>query len=550
MILEMTASTCWSPWQKMPTRYQLTAKSIEDEDIYPEERCKSPRVKSPRRVKTPKPNRGCAHRYIPEAEIPTPSIAGCNPSSCHTPTNNRRLNFPNRKSGYIDHYKTQQRVISARVKFSTEPPQAPYYPKDRERATTAPAFPVTSSSNLNDGVRKSSESLTQCGHQTQNICPHHLQEHTGSSIISGKNENESQTCIEFDDKISLISSHQSSKTQRKFNIQETADGTLYIDNGKVVFFKKSRNNPAVLLKSRLSDGSFLASIRREYLSQSKCIAMSQASVTPTEERLVQRERVYYNQKVGHILDYYCTDDEDRLSIDDINKLTRGTPKGNNSRLKSPRNSKVRRIYFDPNAKTKDGPASNHMIHGWNSPVTGDEIEDPNFNSYMKVNKKLKLHDRKFYLRTPHSTADVKPGITQYDIDNCKCGICRIEMQLSLMAQLGITKNAHVQTVEDFIRENRNDKPQKEPTNEKIVRPRLPSKTEETQSIKTQSIKSSKTEVRPTDADEVKSEPSTTNVTNPESTTIEVTVPGMGRETSDLTQVDSALNTARTAQSPS
>ncbi|KAK3094733.1 hypothetical protein FSP39_005545 [Pinctada imbricata] len=543
----MTTSTCWSLWQRMPPRYQLTSRITEEmeEELYNEERTKpSPRTRSPRRTRTPRTPKETTHRPLPEAEIKRPTIAGCNPTgSCNTPSNNRRFNFPNRKSSYIDHFKTQKRVNSARVKFSTDPPSPPYHPKEKERATTAPTFPLSSASRLSESMGQLAESSSMCSHQS--VCSQH-RESSRLSIVGSRTDLDSQTDLDLDDKMS-ISTHSNKtpkeQTRRKFNIRETDEGTMYIDNGKVIYFKKSRHSPSVLLKSRLSDGSFLASIRREYLSKPKIIAMSTEKLNPTEERLLQRERVYYNQKVGHILDYYCMEDEDRISIDDINKYTQGSPRSlHSSRQRSPRNPRVRRIYFDPTTQFNDGVSPQHPLHGSVSPVNPED--DPNLNSYMKVNKKLKLHDRKFYLRTPHSNTDSRSNITQADIDNCKCGICRIEMQLSLMAQLGIRKNAHVQTIEEaFI----------EATGNHLY----DSKRDVTEDAELSSKEKEQPKIRHTDntGEQVSnsdhaSDKINSNATASEPSTIEVTVPGMHfeRELSEATCLESGAATARTNQS--
>lgn len=399
------STTCWSLWQRMPPRYQLTSRR--DEADIPVERCRTPGT-TPRNKRdvrggtTTSTRRNATFTDMPPRN-PRDSIGG------------RRFQFPNRKSGYIDHFKTQQRVNSAKVKFSSNPPMSPYSP--RERASTAPHFPVTKLENSVSGQEITTTNV-------QDICSEHKA--TGGRIRTSAGR-QTQTSMDLEDAASLFTESKSllkDTTQRRFNVRETAEGTMYIDNGKVFFIKRSRNDPTNLLKSRTTDGGFLASIRKDYLKKPKYIAVKGEKPEQDESSVLQHERVYYNQKVGHILDYYCRDDEDRLSIDDLAKYTRSSPRATFSRNMSPRTSRVRKLYIAPD--------QDEVSPRGRSP---EMLEDPNINSYMKVNFQSKLHDRKFYLQTP-----VKPNfhnLSTTDIDNCKCGICKIEMQLSLMEKLGI-----------------------------------------------------------------------------------------------------------------
>ncbi|XP_062570121.1 uncharacterized protein LOC134232191 isoform X2 [Saccostrea cucullata] len=401
------STTCWSLWQRMPPRYQLTSRREEVEN--PDgERCRTPGP-------TPRSRRG------PRGGGTTSTLRSASFTEM-PPRNNknvqgsgRRFQFPNRKSGYIDHFKTQQRVNSAKVKFSSNPPISPYSP--RERASTAPHFPIT---KLETSASREELSATN----VHDICSEHKA--TGGRIRTPIGR-QREASMELEDASSLLVDSKSflrDSSQRRFNVRETAEGTMYIDNGKVFFIKRSRNDPTNLLKTRTTDGGFLASIRKDYLKKPKYIAIKGEKSEQDESPALQHERVYYNQKVGHILDYYSRDDEDRLSIDDLAKYTRSSPRSTFSRSASPRSSKVRKLYF---------ASDQEELSPRRSP---DTLEDPNINSYMKVNFQSKLYDRKFYLRTPAKT-DLH-SLSTADIDNCKCGICKIEMQLSLMEKLGIS----------------------------------------------------------------------------------------------------------------
>jgi hypothetical protein len=419
----------------------------------------------------------------------------------------KRFPFPNRKSGYIDHFKTQQRVNSAKVKFSSNPPISPYSP--RERASTAPHFPVTKFDNSSSGQEITTANV-------QDICSEHKA--TGGRIRTSAGR-QTQTSMDLEDAASLFTESKSllrDTSQRRFNVRETAEGTMYIDNGKVFFIKRSRNDPTNLLKSRTSDGGFLASIRKDYLKKPKYITAKGEKPEQEDNTVLQHERVYYNQKVGHILDYYCRDDEDRLSIDDLAKYTRSSPRATTfSRNVSPRTSRVRKLYIAPD--------QDEISPRGRSP---ELLEDPNINSYIKVNFQSKLHDRKFYLRTPAVKPDFH-NLSTTDIDNCKCGICKIEMQLSLMEKLGIGYPLTKSQTQGVAAQNQ--------TKQEIP----------TQKIKDDSRETQKDTI-PQNEGRSGSDIKTTTVVakQQENSPITITVPGMNLER-EGTQTESIIDTART-----
>lgn len=495
-LIDMS-TTCWSLWQRMPPRYQLTSRR-EELDLA-DERCRTPGP-------TPRGQRQSASRGASTTATRT-TFTDIPPRNSRDVTGNgKRSQFPNRKSGYIDHFKTQQRVNSAKVKFSSNPPTSPFSP--RERASTAPQFPVTKLENSVSGQELSASNV-------QDICSEHK---TTGGRIRAPTVRPKHAITDLDEATALLTENKSvlkDTSQRRLNVRETTEGTMYIDNGKVFFIKRSRHDPTNLLKSRTTDGGFLASIRKDYLKKSKYIATKGEKLEQEDSPTLQHERVYYNQKVGHILDYYSRDDEDRMSIDDLAKYTRSSPRTAFSRSVSPRSSKVRKLYFAPDQDD---------LSPRRSP---DLLEDPNINSYMKVNFQSKLHDRKFYLRTPN-----KPelhNLSTTDIDNCKCGICKIEMQLSLMEKLGIgypfAKQVDLQ--KQTILESTTQKAADE--NRDIERGGPIPEVEE---ITTDGAKTSAGAAE--------------NINHPENSSITITVPGMNIER-EGTQTESMVDTSRNLQ---
>ncbi|XP_060066600.1 uncharacterized protein LOC132546886 [Ylistrum balloti] len=432
----------WSLWQKMPPRYQLTTRSqldSEEPEVLIDDRPRTPRT--PRPMTSPRSQGDTNVRPSPRAYLAGSPRQG--ETRTVNPPNMRRPVFPGRKSGYINHIKTQKRVNSARIKLATNPATTTCPP--RQRAKTAPLNSPRSAE-----VYCTSRSLPTPQQQKRENYDNLKQNDTGefsakidlSADVFGLEENRSSS--------GASGFSQREIPPRKFIVRETDEGTLYIDNGKVVFFRKARQNGTDLMKINGSvsseKGGFLASIRREYLNKPRYLANTSKAhgrTSTNEDRLVHRERMKYNQKVGHILDYYSSDDEDQISMDDLSRYTKSPRSWRNTRELSPR---VRKIYLDEN------PRRDHRHH---ASQHYDVMDDP--SAYLKLTSQSKLHDRKFYLRTPGFQMLVPgaQGITATNFEkNCKCGMCRIEMQISLLAQLGIQFPMQDQVVdENFVQQD-------------------------------------------------------------------------------------------------
>ncbi|XP_033757264.1 LOW QUALITY PROTEIN: uncharacterized protein LOC117339660 [Pecten maximus] len=436
--------TTWSLWQKMPPRYQLTTRSpleSEEPEVLIDDRPRTPRT--PRPMTSPRSQGDTNARPSPRAYI-----AG-SPRQGETRTTNvpnmRRPLFPGRKSSYIDHVKTQKRVNSARIKLAANP--SPTTRPSRQRAKTAP---------LNSP--RSAE--VYCSSRAGSISQQ--QNRDTSESLKTESTGEFSTKIDLSpDVIGLDDDRSSSGASgfsqreippRKFIVRETDEGTLYIDNGKVVFFRKTRQNGTDLMKingvGSSEKGGFLASIRREYLNKPRYLANTMKThgrTSTSEDRLIQRERLTYNQKVGHILDYYSSDDEDQISMDDLSRYTKSPKSWRNTSSTRELSPRVRKIYLDENPRRDRRHASSHY----------DVMDDQ--SAYLKLTSQSKLHDRKFYLRTPGFQMLVPgaQGITAANFEkNCKCGMCRIEMQISLLAQLGIQFPVQEAFAEEhFVKQN-------------------------------------------------------------------------------------------------
>lgn len=408
----MATSTSWTLWKRLPPRYQLSLRTFVDEDEF--ERFSPPSSPKPQHRGSPRQQRIENKSPRPPQTSPTPGMKRSiqnfpdvpetnHPDERSRPSSPSGSFFPFRKSGYIDHFKTQQRVNSARVMMATDNGSRSPSPTGRQNKPS----PQPDTKMNTDGIVgcTSAKSRSTATQQTTKRCEHQ----TGSMHTDVNNDTHPQ--------------HSNKMEQRKYLVRETNEGTMYIDRGKIIYFRSYKQSPVSQASylSRCNDGGYLASIRREYLTKPRLLAMGPPKKTMKNETNVHEERANYNRKVGHILDYYSYPDEDNISVDDLTKYT-----SHGRRLNSPRRQvnlssrNVKRIYFSY-------PKYDHESRSSSSPMQ-DLQNDP--GSYFKVNQQSKLHDRNFYLKTPSH----KSSFREADVLDCTCGMCRIEMQLALMAQ--------------------------------------------------------------------------------------------------------------------
>ncbi|OWF41038.1 uncharacterized protein LOC110463006 isoform X2 [Mizuhopecten yessoensis] len=508
--------TAWSLWQKMPPRYQLTTRSPQDseeQEVYIDDRPRTPRT--PRPMTSPRSQGDTNARPSPRAYLAGSPRQG--ETRTNNPPNTRRPLFPGRKSGYIDHIKTQNRVNSAKIKFAANPSTTTR--PTRQRAKTAP-LDSPRGSELYYSSRPGSISRQQSRDTSGS-----LKQESTPGEISSKIDLTAELIGLDDDRSSSGASGFSHKEiqPRKFVVRETGEGTIYIDNGKVVFFRKSRQNRTDLMKvngaASTEKGGFLASIRREYLNKPRYLvntAKTHGRKSSSQDRLIQRERVNYNKKVGHILDYYSSDDEDQISMDDLSRYTKSPRSWRNTSDTRDLSPRVRKIYLDENPRHDRRHASPHH----------DVMDDP--SSYLTLTSQSKLHDRKFYLRTPGIQMLVPgaQGITAANYDkNCECGMCRIEMQISLLAQLGIEFPAPEQLANEHFLKHQAVKQAEQDT-------QTDNKTSQTEIQNHKEVKTNK--------------PTETEISTRPEQVLKITLPEMTseRETTDLSTRGSAGETFR------
>ncbi|XP_046545428.1 uncharacterized protein LOC124255537 [Haliotis rubra] len=421
----MATDNCWTLWQRLPPRYQLTTQEMADEEEITG--VMGSRVGSP----TPRSASSRQSPRYPSANphFPGTTLAGIPP---HTTDDRlrafldrRKLAFPLRNSRYLHNMKTLQRVNSARQKITSDPSIVTYVPS--MRAKTLPAFPVTKLSNLQRATVETREYSLSSRNNFYQIKPD-----TGSHKVVAVHN-----IFPFDDSKSLA--RQSKDQSKKYVVNEMNDATMFIDNDKIIYFRKTKPNMTQSVmesigtySAKKNDGSYIAHLRKAYLKNPR--DHPKPKEAEPDIHTIQRERTDYDKRVGHILDYYSGNECEKGRQFDVNRKTQvpvqtartGSPR-QRIRSSSPRSARLRSLLSTPVAQTPPSTRScvGHM----------DPFEE--WSLYFKLNQRSVLHEKQFYLRTPGIRVLI-PGvqnITPSDVSSCKCRLCRVEMELSVIAQM-------------------------------------------------------------------------------------------------------------------
>lgn len=437
----MSMVQTWTLWQRMPPRYQLTSKCLlEDPDELvaignaPAERAATPRKSASPRPYSARSSPPLSSRSVNQKEnfMLSSSVPETNQNEVKESLKNnqsKNFSFPKRGSDYINTVQKQRRVNSARRRLAEAPPTPSKTSTTQSsteanhfatRAKTAPVFPVTSPEIFKARKSKMSDSSLQDAV-------------TCKTVNNMKSKSVAETSkvdlFQFEDSKSVVSSssgsaHQKSRDQehkaKKYVVQDTSRATVYIDNGKVMYFGKSRHDLTQLLKTQSlrADRSncFLAEIRRDYLRHPKydrkTLKGTAISKTDTDPRLIAHERVDYNRRVEHILSYY---DENLPE----SRLSHIRPTSGNIRIKSPKGGRMKGLSLTPANALQSRPPSR-------SP--SPEPIEPLPNDFIRLNRQAKIHRRQFYLRTP----GMQHGGTMAEMEKCRCSMCRMELQLALV----------------------------------------------------------------------------------------------------------------------
>ncbi|XP_052773470.1 uncharacterized protein LOC128212188 isoform X2 [Mya arenaria] len=501
----MSTVQTWTLWQRMPPRYQLTAKTIPDDvDELIAVGNSSDRSFTPRKFPSPRPTSSTGRQSAQNSSRPRSrterrtssketttgktydvilTLHDTDPiysqrehvsnrenfmlSSNVSETEKNNMNdlvsntksafsFPKRNSDYVSTFQKQCRVNSARRRLAEVPP-TPIVPVSRSsqngeenngRAQTAPVFPVTSAEILKNRRHTSNDSARLL--QEPKVSRQFLNARPKTFIEPNKID-----MFHFDDTKSVSSSSSSPFTrefdnkQKKYHVQDTNRATVYIDNGKVMYFGKSRHDLTQLLKTqtlRANKAScFLAEIRRDYLKHPKYDRRRTTNLQKLFEndpRRIASERIDYNRRVEHILSYY----------DDPNIPQPPSRPTSPERIKSPKGARFKGLSLTPNVSPSRPPSRA------GSPVP--ELYDVSSGDFILLNKQSRLHDRQFYLKTP----GMHHGQTMAEIEKCRCTMCRMELQLALVsgAQADASLNENLGTDADCLHANDNTENNHEP----------------------------------------------------------------------------------------
>ena len=432
----MSTVQTWALWQRMPPRYQLTSKCLLDDQDELVANCNVPeRATTPKKSASPRPfSAGNISPPLTSRQIPLRDTNFMLSSSVTEPVQNlvkaatkstqpKGASFPKRSSDYINTFQKQCRVNSARRRLAEVPPtpnRTSTHISNKaqaltsHRAKTAPVFPVTNPDTHQ--ARKSTLGDNPCV----------------SDFVTGKNvtaktskhigESSKGDTFYFEDAKSSVSSsgtnvHLKMRDQepkaKKYVVQDTNRATVYIDNGKVMYFGKSRHDLTQLLKTQSlradRSGCFLAEIRRDYLKHPKFERSVTGSVSRSDNdpRRIANERVDYNRRVQHILSYY-----DDNQTDSRCSLARPTSV---SRMKGSKAKGLSLLSTPPGTRPTSASST-------------PEPKDSLPNDFIRFNKQAKIHKRQFYLRTP----GIPHGGTVADLEKCRCSMCRMELQLAMV----------------------------------------------------------------------------------------------------------------------
>lgn len=433
----------WTLWQRMPSRYQLTTHAYNmDTD---ECMVVGNATDSSKNNVSLRPASSGRHSSLPNSRsqsyrnnIMLSSYIVDPALSVVASTRNQHTskNFPRRNSDYVSTFQKQRRVNSARRRLAEMAP-TPNVPGKQQstaivmtlRAQTVPTPPVTISDSNKEQLLKQSESSP----------PEDKALHINMSIKSKLISEPSKVNLIHNTK-SLSSTtspvHRSHDTDPKLKpktyiVKDTNNATVYIDRGKVMYFRKSRHDMTPLLNTQSSrahrNTCFLAEIRRDYLKHPK-YERDQSSTrrkTENDPNRIANERVDYNKRVEHILNYY---DEN------VNNPHNPRPRpASGYRTRSPKGAHVNGLSL-PHTSSSRPPSRA-------ASASPDPAECS--NDFMRLSRQLKLHKRQLCIHTP----GVQHGNNVADIDMCRCSMCRMELQLALVTR---TISAGVSASTDVI----------------------------------------------------------------------------------------------------
>ena len=465
----MSTIQTWTLWQRMPPRYQLTSRFYDEDaddlplSITPEKLLSARSSTSSRptsginkqertaRSFTKRPSSGPpTHRKVTNVmssqdgstniivstgtKVPKSDMKEQNQSSGKNSQN--KFSFPSRKSDYINSFQKQRRVNSARRRLAESPPTpgvgiSSSAGVTSPRAQTAHVFPVTDPGSYSTKTIRMDKptSLTKSKNSVQTTKIDIFQFDVTKSISSSS--------------ASVLRSTEKQPTPKRYMIQDTSRSTMYIDSGKVIRFGKSRHDLTQLLKTqslrRDRNKSFFSELRRDYLTHPKYEFNRNKDKREYDPRLVAYERRDYNRKVENILNYYSDEEGSRAPSPSNSRSS------SRYRARSPTGGRVKGLTLTVNAPSRPPSRAD-------SPVN-ERGEGSGKGDYIKLNKQSKLYDRKFYLRTPVLKHD---GFTENQLEDCRCSICKIELQLSIVT--GVNKaNVQVASSVKALEPNSNGK---------------------------------------------------------------------------------------------
>ncbi|RUS75936.1 hypothetical protein EGW08_016301 [Elysia chlorotica] len=377
-------------------------------------------------------------------------------------TSHRQTAFPSRSSPFLTNFKQNQRMNCARQSFtdpSTIPPASPRRSKARQSKmqTAGVQFPVTKfEPQVTTNVSSTSSLPSRLGSgpspvQNQNNirAPSvRLTNTPDKPEVRGKGETNDlsvNTLLFVNETKPFVRNPVYSEAKNQRYVLKTGQASsVLIDNDRVVVMKSATPSTQSATVSRENSASYLAHLRKLYLRDPKDFAKANRPYGP--ERIKKKllfERLEYEKRTDSILNYYSREDDVEMaaawaSAVEFSRRPKTTPSNCGDRRRE--GAKTSRQHRSPSrptsARTRPNSArfplgsANSTAPNVNSPR--DALED--WGEFLRINSRLALHERQFYLRTPalgHKNSVQDTIDTSVQQENCVCRLCQVEAEAGL-----------------------------------------------------------------------------------------------------------------------
>lgn len=395
----MTSSPGFAIWQSMPTRYQFT---LQERDVGSSFLTRGDPKRKTFPQKLPEEKKVTTEVLPPTIPVKRIVFDGVEPKTNRIiPKKNEKVLSPRKDSSYLVHVKFEKRAHSAFVK-SLDKTILDRKEKTKHKRTKS-AFPVTALSRGASG-RNCPDITVASPLVCKSVQEGHIQE-SEKRMTDG--------VFNFDDRKGACVT---TVLPRKYVVRESDNATMYIDKGKVVYFRKSRHNTYNILNNLPVGvnkiGGFIYDTRKVQMQRSR------------QHRCVPNDTPLQNYKLNPSADQNDSSVTDSSKNGDISVAAKRVPV--NTNYQHPGKRKM--MFFLPKHTLTASPSPS-------SPL----LREDTFSSTCP-NSQSRIGERQFYLQTPQKqntpqitqTSDMQQYLEE-KLETCTCAMCRLEMQLAAMA---------------------------------------------------------------------------------------------------------------------